>query len=441
LQFNLTILQRYLFSLKFHKVVIFIIVICYVTNSVAQTNEIYFLRGQVVDKIRQQPLPYCNVSLKGKSIGTLSNETGFYEFKVKKEHLLDSLTISALGYQPALFLVNEILQEEWLKIELEPAAINLSEITISAIPPLKIVQRALENINDNYPTSSFISESFYREYITENQQYKRLIEASLKILEKGYTDNRALKLKQIVSVEKIKKNHDYRTLKNYYWNGIEYLMNENIRGINPGGVINTYPLKDWKFTCDETTQLNGEEVFIVNFKPASTNIARPEGILYITTTDYAILKLDYSITTGLENWHYSSLSDTTYLKYYGWETAFNYKRYNHKLYLNYLTHQRKFKVLHKQSQAEFFDVAINNELLVINIEKKNVLNFVDKHNEDYNYLLMRNEEFDKAYWREFNLPPITEKLRKIYNQISRLGQEKRLSIIKFLKNRERMQPQ
>jgi len=411
------------------------------TYGLAQTNQIYFLRGQVVDKINQQALPYCNVSLKGKSIGTLTNETGFFEFKVKKEHLADSLFVSALGYAPAYFVVKEALKKEWFTVELEAAAINLSEVTIRAIPPLKIVQRALENINNNYPTSGYISESFYREYITENQQYKRLIEASLKILEKGYTDNRSIKLKQTVNVEKIKQNHDYRTLKNYYWNGIEYLMNENIRGINPGGVINTYPLKDWKFTCEETTQLNGEEVFIVNFKPATADLARPEGTLYITINDYAILKLDYAITNGLENWHYSSLSDTTYLKYYSWETAFNYKRYNQKLYLNYITHNRKFKVLNKTDQTEFFDVVINNELLVTNIIKKNVLNIMEEQYGDYNYLLMRNEDFDKAYWQAFNLPPITEKLRKMYDEISRLGQEKRLSLIKFLKKRERQQPQ
>lgn len=431
--------------MKFHKPTIFLFVICVVNlftiNGLAQNNSIYFIRGQVVDKISNEALPYCNVSLKGKSIGTLTNESGFFEFKVKKEHLQDSLYIAALGYQAAHFLVKEVLEKEWFTVKLEPAAINLSEITISAIAPLKIVQRALDNIGNNYPTSSYISEAFYREYISENEQYKRLVEASLKILEKGYTDNRSVKLKQVVNVEKIKQNHDYRTLKNYYWNGIEYLMNENIRGINPGGVINTYPLQDWKFTCDESTQLNGEEVFVVKFKPATADLARPEGTLYITTDDYAILKLDYGISSGLENWHYSSLSDTTYLKYYTWETAFNYKRYDQKLYLNYITHKRKFKVLHKADQSEFFDVHINSELLVTDIIRKNIVNFVEEQYGDYNYQLMRNEEYDKAYWMAFNLPPITEKLRLMYEEISRLGQEKRLSLIKFLKKRERLQPQ
>jgi len=106
--------------LKFHKLLIFLFVIgvanFYAVNTLAQNNLIYFIRGQVVDKINEQPLPYCNVSLKGKSIGTLSNDSGFFEFKVKKEHLSDSLYVSALGYQSAYFLVNEVLKKEWFVV-------------------------------------------------------------------------------------------------------------------------------------------------------------------------------------------------------------------------------------------------------------------------------------------------------------------------------------
>jgi len=131
----------------------------------------------------------------------------------------------ALGYQPSLYPVQALNLNNDQVFELEPSAIQIDEVTISAIPTMKILDRALSNIPKNYPTNSYLSEGFYREYVTENGACRRLIEASLNILEKGYTDKRSVKLKQNVYINEIKQTHDYRNLRGYKWDGLQYLSN------------------------------------------------------------------------------------------------------------------------------------------------------------------------------------------------------------------------
>jgi len=239
----------------------------------------------------------------------------------------------------------------------------------------------------------------------------------------------------------IKQTHDYRNLRGYNWDGLQYLMNENIRGINPGGVINTYPLKDWTFTNDEVTMVNGEQAHVVQFKPSKEGLPRPEGTLYISTDDYAIIQLEYAIKTGLEKWHATRATDTTRIKYYQWSITFSYKRFDNKLYLNYMRHNRNFKLQHVYIDEEYADVCVHNELYINDVNKK-TLNLITKEQQgDYNYLLSRNLPYNQTYWDAFNLPPPSEKLLKMYEEINYLSQKEHKIMVEFLNEREKYAPQ
>jgi len=431
--------------LKFHKT-IFILTFLFSAHLQVlwgQNNQsnIVLVKGTIIDAIEKTAIAYCNVGINGKAIGTLSNENGDFEFKIKKEHLQDTLYVNALGYKPSIYPVQSLNLDMDQVFKLEPSAIQIDEVTISAIPTMKILDRALNNIPKNYPTNSYLSEGFYREYITENGACRRLIEASLNILEKGYTDKRSVKLKQSVYVNEIKQTHDYRKLRSYKWDGLQYLMNENIRGINPGGVINTYPLRDWTFTNDEVTMVNGEQVHVVEFKPSRAGLPRPEGTLYISTNDYAIVQLEYSIKSGLEKWQTTRVSDTTRIKYYQWGITFSYKRLDNKLYLNYMRHNRNFKLQHVYLDEEYADVNINNELYINDVNKKNINLITKDQKGDYNYLLSRASPYNEIYWDAFNLPPPSDELIKMYDEIDYLSQRERKIMIEFLNEREKHAPQ
>ena len=49
------------------------------------------IKGAVIEKISHMPLPYINIGINGKPIGTVSDSTGNYSLTIFIENLKDSL--------------------------------------------------------------------------------------------------------------------------------------------------------------------------------------------------------------------------------------------------------------------------------------------------------------------------------------------------------------
>lgn len=73
------------------------------------------ISGKVVDSYGQ-PIPYANLHNLKKSIGTVCDENGHFNFSVSKKHLNDSITVSSLGYNVRTILIKDLNTDK--KIEL-----------------------------------------------------------------------------------------------------------------------------------------------------------------------------------------------------------------------------------------------------------------------------------------------------------------------------------
>lgn len=88
--------------------------------------------GVVKDAATGTPLPYVNVGVVGKNIGTVTDEAGAFEMAIAKEHDLDQVKISMVGYQPKAFRVadlREMLRKEPV-IFLEEAVYSMTEVVV-----------------------------------------------------------------------------------------------------------------------------------------------------------------------------------------------------------------------------------------------------------------------------------------------------------------------
>lgn len=95
--------------------------------------------GRIIDATTKKPLEYCNIVDIQNKKGTISNHDGI--FHIKANNINDTLIISYIGYKKSMTTVKIILNNEI--ILLQPAAINLNEVSVVAI------QNDLYDIIDN----------------------------------------------------------------------------------------------------------------------------------------------------------------------------------------------------------------------------------------------------------------------------------------------------
>jgi len=89
------------------------------------------LTGSVKDAKTGETLPYVNIGIVSKGIGTVSNTDGLFKISLNNNDG-DSLRISMLGYHPQSFLVADLKKQvAGITIALVPDNIQLKEVKIS----------------------------------------------------------------------------------------------------------------------------------------------------------------------------------------------------------------------------------------------------------------------------------------------------------------------
>jgi hypothetical protein len=128
-------------------------------------QESYFtISGKIIDSETSKPVPFANVGIAGKTIGTVSNEEGAFVFKVPAIYQNDSLKVSFIGYQTFTKPI-AALKGQPINISLKPATVALDEVLVQARrkSALDILKEALAAVPANYDTSATQMMAFYQE--------------------------------------------------------------------------------------------------------------------------------------------------------------------------------------------------------------------------------------------------------------------------------------
>ncbi|MBW7936278.1 MAG: carboxypeptidase-like regulatory domain-containing protein, partial [Flavobacteriales bacterium] len=141
----------------------FFLLILYARVQAQQTTTI---SGQVIERGSKQPVPFADVLFKGTTIGTITDENGYFNLSTTKQ--VNKIRASFLGYKP-----NEIPIEYGKKqdviIELEEDGIELKtvEIKYQGNPAEMLIDsaRKYRDVNDmkryqSYQTQAYIKTQF-----------------------------------------------------------------------------------------------------------------------------------------------------------------------------------------------------------------------------------------------------------------------------------------
>src|SRR5690349_16261091 len=149
------------------------------------------ISGKVSDRETGEPLEFASVWIKGKSIGTITNSQGEFDFHMPAEFRNEILTVSMLGYKSFEAPIWTVLENASQNIQLEKSVTLLDEVVVKdSLNGGDILQIALSRVDQNFPQTPFLLEGFYRDIKKVGATYISLLEAAVKIYDEDYKEPR-----------------------------------------------------------------------------------------------------------------------------------------------------------------------------------------------------------------------------------------------------------
>ncbi len=285
--------------------------------------------GRILDNTTGAPVPFATIKLTGPGYltGVISNPDGSFQIPSGFRNLIDTLTISCIGYVTRKIPLNQLSIEKVNIFHLKVSVLRLSEVVVSArrinhFSARKIVKMAIDRIPLNYPDSTNVYIGYYRDYQIKDQQYINLNEAIVAIIDSGFNTNDQLDTK--VGLLAYRKSIDFPR------DTLTASKYDNDKGNKfiPGAYLYPFggneltiwrihdPIRNYRqfsysfvnnlsrnfipnhiFTLKDTVLLDDMPLYHITFhtrNDVTGNDYTAKGDLYIDLGNYAIHKLTYS---------------------------------------------------------------------------------------------------------------------------------------------------
>lgn len=365
----------------------------------------YFqVRGKVFDKATKEPLSFANISLLGKSVGTVSNEEGEFNLKIFQKNISDTLVISFIGYKNTYIPINQ-LSVLMNRIYLEEDQYQIQEVVIRTNEPQEILQEAIEKIRDNYYTDPYYITSFYREIVTNKDQLAAITEAVLEVYKSPYWGLFSDQIKMIKS----RKNEYYSAedtvslkLKGGLYASLYLDMIKN-----PSIFLNEDFFHNFTYNIADIVKFDNSTAYLINFKPrVFLQEETFEGNIYIHTDNLAIVAIEFKIDEDaidkignnlVVKKSFGTRVRPTSAKYF-----INYRKINGKYFLNLVRGELEFKVkfrkkLFTKDFTTIFEFASNN-IDTTDVKRFDRVETISSHN----IFIDENFKYDHQFWGDYN---------------------------------------
>lgn len=108
-----------------------------------------FIEGQVFDSKTKEPISYVNIYIKGTTVGTTTNDTGYYQLKLNNNY--DSISAAYLGYMEGILPIKKTSKQR-INFQLDASQSMLAEAVIVASKESLedyLIRKILENKDHN----------------------------------------------------------------------------------------------------------------------------------------------------------------------------------------------------------------------------------------------------------------------------------------------------
>lgn len=372
------------------------------------------LSGKVYDAETKEPLPYASVWIKGKTIGTITNQQGDFDFHIPEEFRNETLVISMLGFKNFESLVSVLNSNEPLVIALENSTVLLSELVVrDSLTGGDILQRALSSIEKNYPMQPFLMEGFYRDIKKVGGTYISLLEAAVEIYDESYKQPRnKLKLREGVRLLEVRKSLGYENKFTSFFdqdNLLEDLLLHNtIRYRQIEAREEMYAV----MKRERDSYYNGNEIYVITY--AGEYFLK----IFVEKSDFSIIHLEFEIN-GSDK--IPGRKKNMASRFTGIKKTLDFKRIEGKMFLNYISVTSKIDWYDTKTNALKFNTELFQQLLINHVipDTDEEISSVEKMS---NYgLQYQDEAYNKKFWKKYNVIKDTPLDQKIVQDLEKAG--------------------
>jgi hypothetical protein len=351
------------------------------------------ITSKAIDKETREPLPFASVGIKGKSIGTITNLQGEFDFHFPQEFRNEMFVISMLGYQNFEAPVWTLLESRDAEILLTKSTTVLQTVIVSdSLFGGDILRIALGRISENYPDKPFLMEGFYRDLKKIGGTYISLLEAAVKIYDENYREPRnKSKLRERVTLKEVRRSIGYSTKFTTYFdqdNLLEVLLlNNDVR-------YRLFPTEDVFFgnlQRDRDSYYNGHEVFVVSH---DTDFSLK---VFIDKKTFGIIHVEYENNLPEDLGRRRGLVR----RFESIKRTVDFKYFEGKFFLNYLTVDYKVNWYDSETEKLRFETELQQQLLINHVSSDPEERITQKMR-SYG-LQYQDQPYNKPFWDGYNV--------------------------------------
>jgi hypothetical protein len=354
------------------------------------------ISAKVQDDTSNEPLPFASVGIKGKSLGTVTNLQGDFDFHVPSELRNEIFVVSMLGYQnfeaPVWSLISQPLQV----IKMTKSTTVLKEVVVSdSLSGGEILRIALTHITETFPMKPFLLDCFYRDIKKVGGTYISLLEAAVKIHDESYAEPRnKFKLRERVALLEVRKSLGYENrFTDYFDQGNlleDLLLHNNVRYRQ----IDNHEEFFASMSRENNSYYNGHEIYVISHtKDYQLKI-------FIDKNDFAIVHLEYE--TGSSDDVVGKKKDLV-SRFIGLKKVIDFKRFEGKMYLNYMTITSKINWYDLVTNELKFETELFQQLLVNEVVPNTNKEIKSTQRMRSYGLQYQGYTYSKQFWDNYNV--------------------------------------
>lgn len=402
------------------------IIICKKENSSSLNNfsqlkndSILEISGKILNNKTQKPIPFASVGIVNTTIGTISNENGAFNLKVHKKYLDSTFFAANISFKTYETKLKNIEQQKATFL-LEENYVSIQEVIIRSRDPIVILNKAIENIRNNYYQKKSILNAFYREGVKKNNRILNFSEAVISTYKSPYKPKLFSEKIKVLKSRKIINTKYSDTLVVKIKNGLYSVLKLDIIKNLPDFLSNLEN-NNYSYKITDIVTFGDKYAYEINFKQKD-NIQDVlfKGKIYVETESFAIISCDFEYNLNkigskpnfIVKKKFHSKSKTVAAKYH-----VSYRSFNNKYFLNHVRADLSFRIK-KRKQLFYKKYKTFLETVIFDINTTKVSKFNKKEVEKRNNVFIDNHySYDPNFWGERNFikpePSIEDAISKI----------------------------